>query len=157
MRTTKASISPAMEVAPARDVQFRRTSGRSVSGARPARSPCDNAGDLGQNLPLECFGSNGQSATLVVIEAYSPAAELLSKNAVLLAKVINDLQLPLAHPAGDGDQPEMEWVKDSLGLQSPLSPAPGNSREQSRIQADPLFGPYGMWLGRFCSSTRLSG
>src|SRR5215471_10415888 len=60
------------------------------------------------------------------MEAHPSAAELLSKNAVLLTKVINDLQLALVHPAGDGDQQEMEWVKDSLGLQSPLSPAPGN-------------------------------
>ena len=92
----------------------------------------DNAGDLGQNLPLECFGFNRQSAALVVIEAYSPVAELLSKNAVLLAKIINDLQLPLAHPAGDSDQQESEWVKDSLGLQSPLSRA----RVQQGINAD---------------------
>jgi hypothetical protein len=76
---------------------------------------------------------------LVVIEAHPPAAELLSKNAILLAKIINDLQLAVGYPAGDRDQQEMEWVKDSLGLQSPLSPAPGNSREQSRIQADPVF------------------
>jgi hypothetical protein len=35
------------------------------------------------------------------------------------------------------------WVKDSLDLQSPLSPALGNNREQSQIQADPVFGPAG--------------
>ena len=73
----------------------------------------DNGGDLSQNLPPQGFGSNGQSAALVVIEAHSPAAELLSKNAILLAKVINDLQLALVHPAGDSDQQESEWVKDS--------------------------------------------
>jgi hypothetical protein len=59
----------------------------------------DNAGDLSQNLPSQCFGSNGQSAALVVIEAHSPVAEL-SKNTILLAKIINDLQLALVHPAG---------------------------------------------------------
>jgi hypothetical protein len=31
---------------------------------------------------------------------------ILSKSAILLAKVINDLQLVLVHPAGDGDQQE---------------------------------------------------
>jgi hypothetical protein len=36
----------------------------------------------------------------------------------------------------------MEWVKDSLGLQSPLSRAQSYSWEQSQIQADPVFGPY---------------
>jgi hypothetical protein len=101
----------------------------------------DNGGDLSQNLPPQGFGSNGQSAALVVIEAHSPAAELLSKNAILLAKVINDLQLALIHPAGDSDQQESEWLKDSLGLQSPLSRARGYSREPSQIHADPIFGP----------------
>jgi hypothetical protein len=101
----------------------------------------DNGGDLGQNPPPQGFGSNGQSAALVVIEAHSPAAELLSKNAILLAKVINDLQLALVHPAGDSDQQESEWVKDSLGLQSPLSRARGYSREPSQIHAVPIFGP----------------
>jgi len=67
------------------------------------------------------------------MEAHPPAAELLSKNAILLAKVINDLQLPLVHPAGDGDQQESEWVKDSLGLQSPFSRAQSYSWEQSQI------------------------
>jgi hypothetical protein len=85
-----------------------------------------------------------QSAALIVIEAHSPAAELLSKNAILLAKVINDLQLALIHPAGDSDQQESEWVKDFLGLQSPLSRARGYSREPSQIHAVPIFGPYGV-------------
>ena len=63
-----------------------------------------------QNLPPECSGFNRQSAALVVTEAYSSAAELLSKNAILLTKVINDLQLSLVHPAGDSDQQESEWI-----------------------------------------------
>jgi hypothetical protein len=52
----------------------------------------------------------------------------------------------------------MEWVKDSLGLQSPLSPAPGNSRKQSRIQADPVFGPYtrGMGVRAICVAFAIS-
>src|SRR5215831_6578304 len=102
----------------------------------------DNAGDLSQNLPSQCFGSNSQSAALVVIEAHSPVAELLSKNTILLAKIINDLQLALVHPAGDRDQQESEWVKDCRGPQSPLSRARGYSREPSQIHADPVFGPY---------------
>jgi hypothetical protein len=69
------------------------------------------------------------------MEAHPPAAELLSKNAVLLAKLLNDFQLALGYPAGDGDQQEMEWVKDSLGLQSPLSPATaGNNLRFRQIQ-----------------------
>jgi hypothetical protein len=41
---------------------------------------------------------------------------LLAKNAVLLAKVINHLQLTLVHPSGYGDQHE--------------------------LKVDPVFGPY---------------
>jgi hypothetical protein len=35
---------------------------------------------------------------------------LLAKNAVLLAQVIDHLQLTLVHPTGDGDQHEPEWI-----------------------------------------------
>src|SRR5215467_10823913 len=103
----------------------------------------DNVGDLGKNLSSQRFGLYGQSPALIVIQAQSPAAELLSKNSILLAKVINDLQLVLVHPAGDGDQQESEWVKDSLGLQSPLSQPRSRSTEPPHLHADPVFGPYG--------------
>jgi hypothetical protein len=46
---------------------------------------------------------------------------LLAKNPVLLAKVINDLELALIEPPGNNDQQKPEWVETSLGLQSPLS------------------------------------
>src|SRR5262252_9501925 len=144
MRTTKASISPAMRGRPGARcavpsyfwaINFRCQANK-VSGvtrvAISARTLRPNVLALTANLPA-----------LVVIEAYPPAAELLSKNAILLAKVINDLQLALVHPAGDGDQQESEWVKDSLDLQSPLSRAQRYSWEQSQIQADPVFGPFG--------------
>jgi hypothetical protein len=32
------------------------------------------------------------------------SAELFSQNAILLAPIVNDEQLMLVHPAGDGDQ-----------------------------------------------------
>jgi len=32
------------------------------------------------------------------------SAELFSQNAILLAQIVNDEQLMLVHPAGDGDQ-----------------------------------------------------
>jgi hypothetical protein len=44
--------------------------------------------------------------------------------------------LALVHPAGDGDQREMEWGKDSLVFKAHYRQLPGNSREQSQIQAD---------------------
>jgi hypothetical protein len=57
----------------------------------------------------------------MVIETQPPIAELLAKHPVLLAKVVNDLQLALIHPPGNGDQQKAEWVENSLGFQSPLS------------------------------------
>jgi hypothetical protein len=39
----------------------------------------------------------------MVIEAQSPIAELLAENPVLLAKVVNNLQLALVHPPRNGD------------------------------------------------------
>jgi hypothetical protein len=57
----------------------------------------------------------------MVIKAQSPITELLAKDPVLLVKVVNDLQLALIHPPGNGDQQKAEWVEKSLGLQSPLS------------------------------------
>jgi hypothetical protein len=46
---------------------------------------------------------------------------LLAKHPVLLAKVVNDLQLALVHPPGNSDQQKTEWVENSLGFQSLLS------------------------------------
>jgi hypothetical protein len=57
----------------------------------------------------------------MVMEAQSPIAELLAKDPVLLAQVVNDLQLALIHPPGNGDQQKAEWVENSLGFQSLLS------------------------------------
>src|SRR5215469_17438056 len=84
----------------------------------------DNAGDLGKSLSSQCFGLNGQSPALLVIEAHSAVTELFSKHPILLAKIFNDLQLAVVHPPGDGDQQKPKWVKHSLGMQNPLSPSP---------------------------------
>jgi hypothetical protein len=58
---------------------------------------------------------------MMVIEAQSLIAELLSKHPVLLAKVVNDLQLAVIRPPGNGDQQKAEWVEHSLGFQSLLA------------------------------------
>jgi hypothetical protein len=42
---------------------------------------------------------------------HGPPTELLTKHPVLLAKVIDALQLVLIHPPGDGDQHELEWIQ----------------------------------------------
>jgi hypothetical protein len=45
----------------------------------------------------------GQAPTLTVGEPQSSSAELFSQNAILLAQIVNDEQLMLVHPTGDGD------------------------------------------------------
>jgi hypothetical protein len=62
------------------------------------------------------------------------------QNAILLAPIVNDEQLMLVHPAGDGDQQKPEWVQGSPHLVSPLSRA-CKGRQPLKIQADPIFGP----------------
>ena len=62
---------------------------------------------------LKSLGLSGKATALVVIESHSTPSELLAKNPVLLAKVIDDLQLVLVHPPADGDQHEAEWIQDS--------------------------------------------
>jgi hypothetical protein len=87
----------------------------------------DNGGDLSQYLPPQHFGLNSQRPALIVINTHSAIAELLAKHPVLLAKVVNDLQSPLVHPSGNGDRQKTEWVENSLGFQSLLSPVRGDN------------------------------
>src|SRR5215469_13177448 len=91
---------------------------------------CDNAGDLGKNLSSQRFGLYGQSPALMVIEAHSPVPELLSKHPILLAKVVNDLQLAVVHPPRNSDQHKPERVDPSLRVQNPLSRPPSQFPNQ---------------------------
>jgi hypothetical protein len=54
------------------------------------------------------------------VEAQAAPVELLSQNRILFAKIVDDLQLTLVHPAGGGDQHEPEWIQHSqhVGLLS---------------------------------------
>src|SRR5215471_6730838 len=104
----------------------------------------DHAGDLGKSLSSQCFGLNGQSPALMVIEAHAPITELFSKHPILFAEIFNDQQLAVVHPPGDGDQQKLEWVEHSLHIQNPLSRPPNRSSETSHLHADPVFGLYGM-------------
>jgi len=63
--------------------------------------------DAGQR----CFEYRGGKAAPV---------ELLSQNTIFFAKIVDDLQLRLVHPAGDRDQHEPEWIQHSrqVGLLS---------------------------------------
>jgi len=63
---------------------------------------------------------------------------LLAKNPILLAQVIDDLQLTLVHPPGDCDKHEPERIQDSQHLGGPLSRASclpvANQHEFNHIQ-----------------------
>jgi hypothetical protein len=102
----------------------------------------DNAGNLGKSLSSQRLGLYGQSPSLIVMEAHSPATELFSKHPILLAQIFNDLQLAVVHPPGDGDQQKPEWVEHSLRIQNPLSRPPSRSSEISHLHGDPVFRPY---------------
>jgi hypothetical protein len=113
---------------PVNDGQFRRTSGDQLPVPSQQRLRRDNAGDLGKSLSSQRLGLYGQSPALIVIKAQSPAPELFSKHPILLAKIFNDLQLPVVHPPGDGDQRKPERVEYSLRI-NPLSRPPSLSSE----------------------------
>jgi hypothetical protein len=82
----------------------------------------------------------------MVTETKSAIAELLAKHPVLLAKVVNDLQLALVHPSGNGNQEKTECVENSLGFQSFKAHYRQYEAmvEPSQTHTDPLFGPYGV-------------
>ena len=102
----------------------------------------ENAGDLGKNLSSQRLGLYRQSPALMVIEAKSPATQLLAQNPILFAKVFNDLQLAVVHPAGNSDQHKSEWVDQSLRIQNPLSRPVSRSTEPPHLHTNPVFGPY---------------
>jgi hypothetical protein len=49
----------------------------------------------------------------IAIVPQLPCAELLTEDAILFEKVVNDMQLALVDPAGKSDQHEPEWIRDS--------------------------------------------
>jgi hypothetical protein len=62
---------------------------------------------------------------------------LLAKDPVFLAMIIDDLQLGLIHPSGDGNQQESEWIQDSgISLHHYREPqcAETNQRNFKQIQ-----------------------
>src|ERR1700719_2447875 len=71
--------------------------------------------------------------------------ELLAQNAVLFAKVINDMQLPLVHPARHGQQNETERIEYFGHYVSSLSPLK-HANELEGIQTVPISRPYAITL-----------
>jgi hypothetical protein len=49
-------------------------------------------------------------ASILTIRQAAPA-ELLSQNTIFFAKIGDDPQLTLIHPAGNSDQHEPEWIQ----------------------------------------------
>jgi hypothetical protein len=73
---------------------------------------------------------------------------LLAQDAVLLSKIIDDLQLALIHPArqprsaGTGTDPE------ASASDCQLSPGRGAPPRTAQSQADQVFGPYAVFRRR---------
>jgi hypothetical protein len=61
--------------------------------------------------PAQQLGFRCQSAALVITEPKPSSAHLLTQNAILLSKIIDDLQLTLIHPAGNRDHQEPERIQ----------------------------------------------
>jgi hypothetical protein len=76
----------------------------------------------------------------MVTETQSPIAELLAKDPVLLAQVVNDLQLALTHSPGNGDQQKAEWSKTLGGFKVRYREY-GAMVEPSQTHTDAVFGP----------------
>ena len=80
--------------------------------------------DFREDGPSQPFGLGGQPAPLIVCEARTLAAELFPEDSIFFAQVLDYLQLALAHPAGDREQEEPEWIQQFRHLVDPLSKMP---------------------------------
>ena len=83
-------------------------------------SDCAGGFGLRNRVVYDGLAIHGRLALQTLRQASRNFAELLAKHAVLLAKVVNDLQLALVHPSGNGDQQKTEWVENPFGFQSLL-------------------------------------
>ena len=91
--------------------------------------------------PAQQFRFGRESAALIIAQTKSSPAQLPAQDAILLAEVINDLQLLLFHPAGEADQQEPERIQRlQHGIAHYRRPrrTPVNHRKFSRFQfSDP--------------------
>jgi hypothetical protein len=65
---------------------------------------------------------------------------LLTKYAVLLAKIVDGPQVTLVHPARQGNQQESKGVQELCHRIVPFSD--GMHADLAQIQADRILGPY---------------
>jgi hypothetical protein len=82
----------------------------------------------------------------MVIEAQSPIAELLAKDPVLLAEVVNDLQFGVDSSIRKRRSAESEMGRKLFGVSKPIIDCRPMVKP-SRIHADPVSGPYAMKTG----------
>jgi hypothetical protein len=76
---------------------------------------------LGQNSPPQALRLGRQPTTLVVSQPQPPIAKLFARDAVLLAQIIDGLQVMLVHPASEGDHQESKRVQQLSHQMDPLS------------------------------------
>jgi len=72
----------------------------------------DERGDLGKRASADGLASHSQSASLIVGQPESSAAELLLEDAILLAEILNDRILLAADPAREGGDQNLPGLKD---------------------------------------------
>jgi hypothetical protein len=66
---------------------------------------------LPQGIAAKLFSFGRQSPSLVIVEPEASIAHLVSKDAILLDQICNDLLLVLAHPAGNRRYEKRKWVQ----------------------------------------------
>ena len=71
----------------------------------------NDVGELPEELASEDLALDREAASLIVVEPESSVFELLTQDAVLLLQVVDDLVLVAVHPAGNGEEEEVEWVR----------------------------------------------
>jgi len=95
-----------------------------------------------QGAAAERFALRREPATLGIGESQTPAAELLSQDAVLLLEILDDLELAAVHPAREHEQQELErgdrhHRRSYRAEKIPVRSAPcGSGERQSTMLAD---------------------
>jgi hypothetical protein len=82
--------------------------GDEPSMPREQRIRRDERADVLECAPAERLGFRGQADALIVGESHPPGAELLPQHAVLSLKIVDDIELLLVEPAGEGGEEERQ-------------------------------------------------
>jgi hypothetical protein len=65
-----------------------------------------------QQFTARRLGLDRAPTALVIIESHSATADLLSKNSILLQKLLDDLPLMVVHPSSNGNNHKLKWVQN---------------------------------------------